>query len=93
MTTEIYTAIIFEEDFLTAKIEYQIEVYAKLIQAYRPYFSQGEPDEEPYFDIIEVYCNGKKTDIETLAPMLYWNGERMTETKLIEKLVNAINEQ
>ena len=90
MRTEIYNAIIFEEGFLDADKEYQIEVFAKLLPAHEP---DGSTTDESEWDIVEVYCNGKKSDTETIAPQLYWNEQRMPENVLIQKLLYALSNQ
>jgi len=93
MSAEIYTALIYEENFLDANIEHTIEVFAKFIPAYRPLYRDGEPDEDASWDIYHVFMDGVKMDIDTIAAMLYDNERRMTEDVLIGKLIRALNEQ
>ena len=90
MRTEIYSAIRFEEGFLDADKEYRIEALAKLLPAHGP---DGATPDQHDWDIVEVYCNGKKSDTETIAPQLYWNEQRMPEAVLIQKLLDALSNQ
>ena len=88
MTADIYTATIYEEDLHNPEIEYTIEVLARLIPEYRPLYSEGEPEEDASWDIVEVYCNDEKIDTADLAAKLF----DMTEDKLISRLIQALNE-
>ncbi len=90
MRTEIYQAIIFETDFIDADKEYTIEVLAKLVPAYGP---DGAANDHHEWDIVEVFCDGKKTDIERIAHLLYWNEQRMPEEILLQKLLYALSNQ
>ena len=100
--SEIYSAILYEEDYSDPEVEHKIEVFAKFYPPSSSYYKTDifdEIPEAPDWEIIETYLNDDKKELEEIADKVYFfdyktdTERKMTAQELQSKLIQALNDQ